>query len=226
MNPYFIWKNFNSLDKNIMVNKLPNFERPDANIEKIIITGRDGYLTQDDGTYKGMIKPCECSLDDGNIDDVCSWLTGSGEIIFSNEPDKKYKAVIINKIPFSKIIPTFHTFIIQFECQPHKYSVGNEVIELTNQGTLYNYGTKYSKPVVKIYGNGSINLTINSKTINLTNITDSITIDSDLLEAYNDIELLNSHMVGEFPVFEVGENIISWTGTVTKLDIIPNWRWI
>ena len=224
MYPYFTWKNISSLDKNIMVNKLPDIERPPANIEKIVISGRDGFLTQDDGTYQSTVKTCECSLDNGNIDDVCSWLTGSGDVIFSNEPDKKYKATIINKIPFSKIIPTFHSFIIQFDCQPQKYSTANALITLTTAGTITNPATANSKPIIKVYGNGTINLTINSTAITLTNVVDYVTIDSPLMDAYKGTILKNNDMVGEFFELLPGNNAINWSGTVTKIEIQGNWR--
>lgn len=223
---YFIFKGQSSLDKNIMVNKLPQFERPHADIEKIVVQGRDGFLTNNLGTYQSIVKSVECSLDNGNIDDVCSWLTGSGEVIFSNEPDKKYKATIINKIPFSKIIPTFHTFIVQFECQPHKYSISNNKITLTTSGTkIYNKGAD-SRPVIKIYGTGNIDLTINSNIIHLTNVVDYVTIDSELMDCYKDTVLKNNYMNGEFPVLIKGYNTISWTGTVTKIEVTPNWRYL
>lgn len=226
MYSYFIWKGINSLDKNIMVNKLPDFEMPEANIEKITIPGRDGFLTQDDGTYQGQIKPCECSLDNGNIDDISSWLTGSGEVTFSNEPNKKYKAVIINKIPFSKIIPIFHKFIIQFDCQPKKYSTENPIITLNASGTISNPGSANSKPVIKLYGTGNIDLTINNTAINLTNIDGYVTIDSELMDCYKDTVLMNNDMSGEFPELVPGYNTINWNGTVTKIEITPNWRWL
>ena len=224
MYPYFIWKNISSLDKNIMVNKLPNFERPPANIEKIVISGRDGFLTQDDGTYQGTVKTCECSLDNGNIEDICSWLTGCGDVTFSNEPDKIYKAVIINKIPFSKIIPTFHSFIIQWDCQPQKYSISNDIITLTTVGTITNPATAIAKPIIKVYGTGTINLTINSTAITLTNVVDYVTIDSELQDAYHDTQLFNNDMVGEFPILQVGTNTINWSGAVIKIEIQGNWR--
>lgn len=226
MYPYFIWKNINSLDKNIMVNKLPNIERPNANIEKINIPGRNGHLTQDDGTYQGVIKQCECSLEDYDINDICAWLTGSGEVIFSNEPDKFYKATIINKIPFAKIIPTFHSFIVQFDCQPHKQSIDKNVITLNESGTVYNPGTSNSNPILKVYGTGSIDLVINANVIHLTNVSEYVTINSDLMDSYKDTELKNNDMSGDFPELITGSNSISWTGTVTKIEITSNWRWL
>lgn len=224
--PYFIWKGISSLDKNIMVNKLPDIECPDANIEKITIPGRNGFLIVDDETYQGTVKSCECSLDNGNIDDVCAWLTGSGDVIFSNEPDKKYKAVIINKIPFSKVIPTFHSFIIQFDCQPFKYAVDNQIITLLLPSTIFNPGSINSKPIIKVYGTGSIDLNINATTIHLINVVDYVTIDSELMDAYKDTVLKNSDMLGDFPELAPGQNNISWTGNVAKIEITPNWRWL
>lgn len=225
MQPFFIYKNICSIDKNIIVNKLPAPERPQADIDKIAVQGRDGFLTVDNGTYQGTVKSCECSLDNGNIDNISSWLTGSGEVIFSNESDKKYKATIINKIPFSKIVPTFHTFIIQFECQPYKYSINSNIITLKTAGTILNNGA-LSKPVITMYGTGSIDLSINNNTIHLKNVADYVTIDSELMDCYKDTVLKNNDMLGEFPLFQNGSNYISWTGTVNRLEINPNWRWL
>jgi phage-related protein len=33
-------------------------------------------------------------------------------------------------------------------------------------------------------------------------------------------------MLGEFPKLEVGENEISWSGTLTKITIEPKSRWL
>ena len=207
-----------------MVNKLPSYEIPQANIDKIPIPGRDGFLTQDNGTYGEVIKPCECSLDNGNIDDISAWLNGSSNITFSNEPDKFYKATIINKIPFSKIIEIFHTFIIQFDCQPHKYMVDNSKVILTSAGTIFNSGGAISKPIIKLYGTGAITLNINDDIIDLTNVSEYIEINSDMQNAHKGTQPKNQYMKGYFPLLIPGNNYISWTGTVAKLEITPNWR--
>jgi phage-related protein len=225
MKPYFIYKGVSSEDMNIIINKLPAPERPQADILLISVQGRDGFLTIDNGTYQGTVKSCECSLDNGNIDNISSWLTGSGEVIFSNESDKKYKATIINKIPFSKIIPTFNTFIIQFECQPYKYSIDENIITLKSAGIILNNGV-LSKPVITVYGTGNIDLSINDNTIHLKNIVDYVTIDSELMDCYKDTILKNNDMLGEFPTLQSGSNFISWTGTVSKIEIKPKWRWL
>jgi len=227
MSAFFIFNNIDSRDMGIIVNKLPSITTSEKNIDKIEIQGRDGFLLIDYGTYKGSVKSVECTLDNGNVDNICAWLNGSGEVLFSNENDKFYKAVIINQISLNKIIPILHNFIVQFECQPHKYSVCNDLVTLTTSPTtLFNSSTTSSKPVIKVYGNGSIYLTINSNTIHLTNIADYVTIDSNLMDCYKDSTLMNKNMSGDFPDLIVGTNVISWTGSVSKVEIKPNWRWL
>ena len=62
--------------------------------------------------------------------------------------------------------------------------------------------------------------------VELENISGSIGIDSVLQEAYQGITLMNDHMNGEFPVLKPGTNAISWNGTVTKVVVRPNWRFL
>jgi len=223
--PYFTFKNIDSSNY-LIVNKLPPIFKAERDMELIPVPGRDGFLTSDLGSYKSIIKTVECTIRDlSNIDYICGWLDGGGEVIFSNEPTKIYKATIKNQIQFSKVIREFHSFIIQFECQPHKYSVSNDMITLTTSPiAVNNSGLSNTKPVIKVYGTGSINITINSKVVRLTNVVGYITIDSDIMDAYKDTTNMNNNMSGEFPELVPGSNIIAWTGTVTKIEITPNWR--
>ena len=146
----------------ILVNELPPIIKASRDIEKIIIPGRDGFLTEDYETYGGAVKACECTLlDIAMVDQVLVWLDGSGEVIFSNQLDRKYQACIINQIPFNRIIRKWYKFIIIFDCQPLPKMLDNPVITLTAPGSIYNGGTYKSKPVIKVYGAGAIDLSIN-----------------------------------------------------------------
>jgi len=225
MNPYFTFNNISSEDF-LTVDKLPSIIRATKNIQKIEIEGRDGFLTQDNGSYKGILKTVECWIKDlKDIDFICEWLSGSSEVIFSNEPEKIYKTTIINQIEFIKFMKEFHKFIILFECQPHKYSLNNTMITLKSAGAIYNNGSN-SKPIIKIYGSGTINLIINDNIITIDNISEYVVINSDLMDCYKDTLLKNNDMSGEFPELLPGINNISWTGALTKIEITPNWRWL
>ena len=60
--------------------------------------------------------------------------------------------------------------------------------------------------------------------VELDGITDSITLDTPLMKAYKDATGMNGCMSGDFPTLLPGQNAISWTGSVTKIVIQPNWR--
>ena len=62
--------------------------------------------------------------------------------------------------------------------------------------------------------------------VELENISGSIVIDSVLQEAYQGFTLMKDHMSGDFPVLKPGSNAISWTGTVSRLVVTPNWRYL
>lgn len=225
---WFIWKDINSLDLGIIINKLPSIIKAEKNISKIDVIGRNGFLTQDYNTYKPCVKSVECTIKNlENIDAICTWLDGNDNVIFSNEENRIYKATIINQIPIDKIARTYHRFIIQFECQPFKYSRNdNPIIKITETKEITNPGTVESTPVITIYGYGSIDLNINDNIINLTNVADHIIIDSEIMDCYRDGQLMNNYMKGNFPMFKVGTNKISWMGNVQRIEIKPNWRWL
>lgn len=227
MTNYFLFNGVDSSDY-LVINKLPPIIKAEKNVQKVEIEGRDGFLTIDYGSYKSILKPVQCTIKDlTNIDYICGWLTGSGDIIFSNESDKVYKATIIDKIELKRGIANTYNFTINFDCQPFKYAISNEPVTLTTSpATIYNSGTTSAKPVIQIYGSGNIDLNINSSVIHLTNVTDYVTIDSVLMDCYKDTVLMNSNMNGDFPELAVGNNTISWTGTVSKLEITQNIRYL
>lgn len=259
----FIWKGIHSSEKGLRIISLPNVTTPELRVEKVVVPGRSGDLTLTDNDYEGEVKPVEFDYFDNNFDDIKMWLNGTGEVVFSNEPDRYYKARIINKIALDQVLKKFHSGIVQFDCQPFGYDLNNSpIIKITENNVIrnskvihplstYNYtsgnlvepnklptinesnsmeiinlGTIESTPVITIWGNGSIGLNINDNIINLTNVSSSITIDSEIMDCYRDGQLFNNYMKGEFPIFKTGANKISWMGNVQRLEIKPNWRWL
>ena len=226
---YFTFNDISSKDY-LGITKLPSIFKAEKDINFFEIEGRDGILTQDLGSYRSVVKTVECIITDlTQIDYICSWLTGSGEVTFSNEPTRKYKATIKNKIEFTQLVRTYdyHEFIIQFECQPHKYNLLNDIITLTTSPqTIVNSGSVNSKPVIKVFGTGAITLTINGNVVSLTNVSEYVTLDSEMMDCYKGTQLMNNYMLGDFLVLIPGDNIISWVGTATSIEIMPNWRFI
>jgi phage-related protein len=66
-----------------------------------------------------------------------------------------------------------------------------------------------------------VDLEVNSQMLHL-DIDGHITLDSELMESYKDNAL--ETFTGEFPILIEGLNSITWTGTVTEVEVIPRWR--
>lgn len=225
----FIWNGKDSYeDFGIVITKLPPEVIPESDIEEIPITGRDGDLTIDNNAKKSYTLPIDCTLLDSNrIQEVKMWLIGGlGDLIFNWQQDFKYEAKLNNKIDIAQSMTICGEFQITFKVKPYKKSINDNVVVLESTGTLYNSSGNISKPIIKLYGTGNITLMVNSQTVKLTSISEYITIDSNMQNAYKDTLPQNSNMDSEFPVLEVGNNTVSWSGNVTKVVITPHWRYL
>lgn len=206
---------------------LPERKSPKRRDESIVISGRHGTLTATDYTFESYIIQAEFILKEASkINEICSNFKGEGDLIFSDSPDRKYKARVNNQIEFSRIIRDLKRFAVEFEVQPFMYEAVPSDLTLIEPTSILNIGTFASELIITVYGQGDITVIINNKNIVLKDIEEKITINSEIMNAYNDTLSLNNKMSGDFPIFELGENNISWTGSVTKLIITPNWRWI
>ena len=206
---------------------LPERISPKRRDESIVISGRHGPLTATDGTFETYILQAEFVLKDiSKIDKICSHFKGEGDLIFSNNLDRKFKAKVNNQIEFSRIIRDLKRFVVEFEVQPFMYEASPDILTLTEPTTILNIGTFESEPIITVYGQGDITLIINNLNIILNAVEEKIAINSEALNAYNETLSLNNKMSGDFPIFNTGENTISWMGSVTRLEITPNWRWL
>ncbi len=233
MKNYVIFKGVNSNTySNLIISELPCISKPELRVDTTEIDGKDGDIIDELG-YASYDKTLKIALKSSeNIDEIIKFFSGSGNIVFSNEPDKYYKAYIYEQIDFERLL-RFKEADITIHVQPFKYLLNEEdvVLNITNQTslTVNNQGLEKSKPILKLYGSGTITVSLNGLTaftVTIDEDDDYIVIDSMEEEAYNDTELKNRNMSGEFPLLETGNNTISWTGSLTKIEVTPNSRWL
>lgn len=223
--PYFVYKGKKSTDMGIFVTEVAPDHTIDNDGDYIEVPGRDGYLYIDRGRKSPFTKSFSCIFPrvptESDLEIVKDWLSGEGELIVGREPDIFYKARIQ---PIREYMGNRRniTFTVSFVCQPHKYYLsGKNPIKLTaSPTTLNNYG-RVSKPILKITGTGTVLMSINSQSLQM-DIDGYLTIDSELMECYKDSEL--ETFMGPFPELLEGVNNISWSGTVTEVEVIPRWH--
>ena len=234
MRNYLILNGKNSTNiQGLLIQKLPPISKPKIRTQIEEIDGRDGDIVTPLG-YSAYDKTFPIGLyGDFDIDEIIAFFNTSGIVVFSNEPDKFYHYEIVSQIDFERLI-RFRTAEVTMHIQPFKYSAtdNDKVFNITNETSIQirNAGNIYSKPTITIYGSGNIGIYLNEVQLFQIQLGDigNITIDTELMEAYKDSDLLNRLVSGNYDNFKlnVGKNNISWTGNVTKIEIQNYSRWI
>ena len=229
MMDWFEWNGVRCTQYGIHVLEQPPVTIPSERVTFTNVPGRSGSLTQLEGddVYDDMVLTATCLIaDPSRIPEIAAWLRGSGTVTFANRQGGFYHARVVNQIPFEKILRgnPHRSFAINFRCKPFWYLSDVGLITLTTSGTfITNPGSVASEPVITVYGYGEITLMV-GMTITELEITDKITLDTPLMEAYSGSTSMNSCMSGDFPSLLPGKNAVSWSGNVSRVEIQPNWR--
>lgn len=227
---YFIFKGINSKDFiGLVVNTLPPITKAPKRVETQEIDGVDGEIITELG-YSAYDKDITITLLKHNdIDEIMNWLSGEGELVTSLEPDKVYKARIIDQIDYERLY-NFKSATITFRVQPYKYELDESSITITQSGkSISNNGLEVSKPIMTITGTGTIELSINNLLVfkyTFPEGENEVIIDSEKQDAYLGSVLKNRNMVGDFPILQSGKNVITWSGDISSIVIQPNSRWL
>ena len=232
MNDWFQWNGKRCTEYGIHVSDQPPLTLPAERVTFTDVPGRSGSLTTTEGeyVYEDMVLTAQCFILSGTrVPEIAAWLRGSGTVTFANRPEGYYEARIINQIPFEKILRgnPHLAFAVNFRCKPFWYQKNISPITLTQSGSFVeNPSSVFAEPIITVYGTGAITLMVGMIITELEGISGSITLNSQLQEAYSGTTSMNGAISGEFPVLLPGQNAVSWTGNVTSLNVIPNWRFL
>lgn len=234
------WINLNgklSTDiQGLIICTLPPISKPLKRISTEEIDGKDGDTITELG-YSAYDKEIEIGLSyNYNIDDVISYFDSEGLVTFSNEEDKYYRYKIIEQIDFEKLI-RFKTAKVKVHIQPFKYNKYERmktfnITQNVSEILIRNNGNTTSKPIITFYGTGTLNISLNGVQLLVINLDedeeDYVSIDVEEMEAFKVATLRNRSITGDYSkfCFKVGKNKITWTGNLTKVEIIRFSRWI
>lgn len=215
-----------SLNLNLFLENYPSIPITNEEYEEVPIEGRNGKLIINKGTYPDKKIPFTFTILSPRIEidfeRVYEWLTEieDNRLIFGRR-DRCYK---VKKVIFGDIQKEFRSigeFDVTFICEPFVQDLEETVHEITTSGyKIYYNGNAPGETLIKVYGSGNIQLTINGETMQINNVTDYVEIDSDLLQVRNqDGTSKDNDALGDFILFTKGENVIFYSGTVTKIIV-------
>lgn len=222
----FVFNGVASSDFGLIVSGYGTYAEPARDVTMLSVAGHDGDLTLDNGrftnvdiTYKALIYKDF----DENFKNFTSFMynqKGYKRLEDNLHPNEYRLGVFKSAIkPNIKGDYVAGSFEVTFNCKPQRFlKSGEEIIDLTDGGGLYNETQFAAKPLIRAYAAG--NLTVNGKTLTISAVDGYIDLDCEMLNAYKGTTNLNANVSGEFPTLVAGNNTIVYTG---KLEIKPRW---
>ena len=236
MKNYLIFNGVNTLtDLNLHIDELPIIGSFEESKDLIEVTGRNGFLTQNYNSRKYQTIDIKISArNTDNINQIKKLFSGSGKLILSNNEERYYQATVINKIDFERLLMYYNEFVVTFAIQPFSYELTNNEVNIIATQQFNNPTNTSCQPLIKIYKrngtNGAGNVYIGNETIQIKAIDEYVELDFTLQEAYTVkdgvVKSCNSNVLCDYDEIEPGDTRISFDGNISKVVILPNFRWL
>lgn len=206
-------------------------EMPERDVSEYEIAGKDGTLIIDNGRYKNVpIRYPAVVLDNfrNNYDAYKEVLAKRSSNYFELHdgftPNRYRMArfMYVTKLKHTNDASKA-TFDIVFDCKPQRYLVsGKSTITLTASGSINNPTGFPSKPLLRIYGTGS--LEIGGTVITISTADGYTDIDCENMQIYKGLTSKSEYVTlsNEYPILPSGTSNVIF-GAVTKVEIIPRW---
>ena len=217
----------------LLIQELPPISKPKIRTLVEEVDGRDGDIVTKLG-YSAYDKEIKIGLTRNyDVNAVIKYFDSEGIVVFSNEPDKCYNFQILDQIDFEKLL-RFKEAKVKLHVQPFKYETDEEYIDVSGNPVssiqVVNKGNIYARPTLEITGSGSITVSLNGAEIFVIDMSNEsrIVIDTESMNAYKDGVLKNRLVAGDYSSFQldIGSNIITFTGSVTRVLVSNYSRWI
>ena len=236
-----IFNGIPSTNYGIHVETPPVYATPERDYEVVHIPGRNGDLVIDNGSYKNVTRKYSISVGeiDGNFTTlaagVSEWLhsaSGYARLEDSYESDYFRLAYYVADAEMENLFHQAGKMSIEFNCKPARFlKAGERAVPFTTDGSISNPTFQKSFPKLTVVVSGSGTLTIGDQTITISGLTNStrMVIDSELQDIYEEGSLTNLNskvsFSDGFPLLSPGINTITFTGSITSVEVIPRW-WI
>lgn len=231
MRNYFTLAGRDSRDFGVYISGSGTFNAPAREQTAYPVPGRNGDIIIDGGRFQNgqLIYPAFIYSDfKNNLQAFRNYvlsLNGYQNLVDSYHPDEIRQVYLDGAFEVeAQTRNDAGQFNIAFACKPQRLlASGQTVTTLTATGTIINPTLFAARPLLRVYGTGTVK--IGNDTITISTNASYTDIDCDMREAYRGTTNLNANvsLSGlDFPDLKPGTNNIVLTG-VTKVDITPRW---
>lgn len=231
---YLMWGGVCSRDIGLIIEKVPNQNRPARKMEVYSVPGRNGDIIVQQDAWENVDQTYEVWGGDsmkGRATEVgyilSNWLYGSSGyqvLEDSYDPDHYRLAYFAGGFDFESLHSRRGRTQITFSCDPRRFLLsGKSAVTFTGTGTIINPTSFTARPLLEVHGSGNGTIECGGNTITITGIYDGMVLDCDAQDAYYPGVNLNSLVSGSFPVIPGGTQTITITGGITSVEVTPNW---
>ena len=236
-------------DFNVYISGAGTFGAPERDRKSVVIPGRDGELTIDNGRYKNIkvSYPAFIAKDySQNVAALRNYLlsfTGYARLEDTYHPDEFRMARYTGAFDGGSTKGmNAGSFKIDFDCMPQRWLKSGEQVltgfySRESTGSLVhiqNPGYMVAKPLIKVTltDASTAQITINNVEIDVSNTEGPMYVDCEIQEAYSvlDQSSMNEYLTladGVFPSLKPGDNIVglycpAYEGRI-DVEITPRW---
>lgn len=221
----------------IQVEHPPDYETPEKDYETTHVPGRNGDIYIDTGSYKNVTRTYQIAVgsENGNFtqlaNGISNWLhsaNGYARLEDTYEPDYYRIASYVEGGTVENILEHAGRITISFDCKPQRFlKLGDEPVEFVDIGTIWNPTQFQALPTITVRGEGEGVLGVGNYKVMISDIGESITINSDIQDIYNEETNTNKNSLvtlpSGFPKLDSGDNEISFTGGIEEVEVVPKW---
>lgn len=223
--------NINCKDYGVFVTDAGIYASPEPDYTSYEIAGRNGDLHINNGRYKNVDITYQAFIahefEDRFVPFRSAILSQDGYVRIEDDFKQdmyrlgRLKSGIEGKIKLARGIGTFE---LEFDCKPQWYlKSGEQETVFTENGSILNPTVFPSKPLIRVYGKGTVTVGTNVFVINTAG-TEFIEIDTDSKQAYEGTANRNSNIkVNQWGSLTSGNNTITLGTGITKVAVKPRW---
>lgn len=229
----FTFNGINSKSLGVICSGSGTFNAPERDVTEVEIPGRSGNLVIDNKRFRNVAVtyPAFITTDfAANTAAVRSWLLAPASYCRLEDdyhPDEYRMARYAGSVDFSpRFLNRSGDFNIVFDCKPQRYlKTGEQAVTIEASGDAITNPTNFEAlPLLHVTGTGDGEVVVNGTTIQIMGMVEYLDIDCDAMVAYKGLNPANGNINAmRFPVLSPGDNIISWSGDVSGVEITPRW---
>lgn len=231
---YFTFDGVSSRDFGVFISGTDVFNAAPRSIQTVAVPGRSGTLTIDNKRFENVELTYPAFIYDtfrANVQGLRNFLLSSAgyrRLEDTYNPEQYMMARYVSGLSVESTERRKEgRFDLTFDRMPQRFLKSGETAQtFTADGSITNSTLYDARPLIRVYGTGSLG--IGTETITITTNPGYIDIDSEMMDTYYGAVNCNSYITlssGEFPVLAPGYNGIDLGSGITRVDITPRW-WV